>query len=105
MLKELNIPITEHDKLPDIILYDRIDNRLYLFEAVTSHGPMTPKRLFELDNMLKQCTLNKTYVTAFPDFAEFRKHITEIAWETDVWVVEVPDHIIHYNGRRRLDSK
>lgn len=104
-LAELNIPISEHDKLPDIILYDDKDRRLYLFEAVTSHGPVTPKRLIELENKFKDCILNKTYVTAFPDFAEFRKHITEIAWETDVWVLEVPDHIIHYNGRRHLDSK
>lgn len=103
-LKDLGIPITEHDKLPDVIIYDSNKKLLYLFEAVTSHGPMTPKRVFELDDMLKNCIVNKVYATAFPDFAEFRKHIAEIAWETDVWVIEVPDHIIHYNGRRHLNS-
>ena len=24
--------------------------------------------------------------------------INHIAWETEVWIVENPDHMIHYNG-------
>ena len=32
----------------------------------------------------------------------FRKFATEIAWETEVWVSEQPDHIIHFNGERFL---
>ena len=31
---------------------------------------------------------------------EFRKHIRNIAWETEVWIMEMPDHMIHYNGDR-----
>ncbi len=104
-LTELGISITEHDKLPDVILYEHEKTRLYLFEAVTSHGPMTPKRVIELEEMLKDCKIKKIFVTAFPSFAEFRKHITDIAWDTDVWVMEVPDHIIHYNGRSNLSSQ
>ncbi len=101
-LADLKIPITEHDKLPDVIAYDGHEKTLYLFEAVTSHGPMTPKRVMELEEILRECNVKKVYVTAFPNFTEFRKNISDIAWETDVWVVEVPDHIIHYNGRRHL---
>ncbi|MCI5162498.1 MAG: hypothetical protein D3917_10885 [Candidatus Electrothrix sp. AX5] len=42
------------------------------------------------------------YVTAFPDRAEFRKNATDIAWETEVWIAENPDHMIHFNGDRFL---
>jgi type II restriction enzyme len=101
-LADLKIPISEHDKLPDVIIFDSHEKILYLFEAVTSHGPMNPKRVMELEDMLKECNVKKIYMTAFPDFAEFRRNITDIAWDTDVWVAEVPDHIIHYNGRSRL---
>ena len=97
-LKELGIPITEHSKLPDVVLYDRKRNWLYLIEAVTSHGPVSPKRIFELEELLKDCKLGKVYVTAFPDFSEFKKHSTNIAWETEVWVVDFPEHMIHFNG-------
>jgi type II restriction enzyme len=103
-LIELGIPVTEHDKLPDIILYLR-HNWLYLIEVVTSHGPMTPKRLIELNEMLRNCIAGKIFVTAFPSFAEFRKHIRNIAWETEVWIAEVPDHLIHFNGDRFLGPR
>ena len=26
----------------------------------------------------------------------------EIAWETEVWVADAPDHLIHFNGERFL---
>lgn len=51
--RALNIPLTRHDKLPDVILYDEQRQWLYLIEAVTSHGPVTPKRRVELDEMLQ----------------------------------------------------
>jgi len=102
---ELNIPLTRHDKLPDVILYDQQRQWLYLIEAVTSHGPVTPKRQVELDDMLKDCLAGLIYVSAFPDFITFRNFLTEIAWETEVWLSELPDHMIHYNGDRFMGPR
>jgi type II restriction enzyme len=99
---KLHIPITEHDKLPDVMLYDAKRERLVLVEAVTSHGPMTPKRVRELRLMLSGCPVQPIFVTAFPDFAEYRKNMKDIAWETEVWIAEIPGHLIHYNGDRFL---
>ena len=99
-LLEIGIPITEHSKLPDVVLFDREKNWLYLIEAVTSHGPVSPKRVVELEELLKDCKVGKVYVTAFPDFSEFKKHSTNIAWDTEVWLVDFPEHMIHFNGDR-----
>ena len=99
-LVEIGIPMSQHDKLPDVILLDTARDWLFLVEAVTSHGPMSPKRIHELEEMLINCKLGKVYVTAFPDFVEFKKHSGQIAWETEVWIVENPDHMIHYNGNK-----
>lgn len=101
-LESLGIPLTEHDKLPDVVLFDEKRNWLVLVEAVTSHGPMSPKRVQELETMLSKCPAGPVYVSAFPDMAEFRKHLANIAWETEVWIVEISDHIIHFNGERFL---
>ena len=79
--RELNIPLTRHDKLPDVILYDAARRWLYLVEAVTSHGPVTPKRRVELEMMLADCPAGRIYVSAFPDFATFRRFLAEIAWD------------------------
>jgi hypothetical protein len=104
-LTTLGIPVTAHDKLPDIILHDTAREWLFLIEVVISHGPMTPKRVHKLTDMLRQCTVGKVFVTAFSTFAEFRKHIKSIAWETEVWIAEVNDHLIHFNGDRFLGPR
>lgn len=101
-LAELGVPITMHDKLPDIILYNKTKNVLYLLEAVTSHGPISHKRLFELEKLLKNSTAKRVYISAFLDFAEYGRHKSKISWETEVWIAEVPEHMIHYNGDERM---
>lgn len=97
-LTKLGVPITTHDKLPDIILYEESRNRLHLIEAVTSHGPVSHKRLFEMEHLLKDCSMKRSYVSAFLNFAEYKRHTLQIAWDTEVWIAEVPEHMIHYNG-------
>lgn len=104
-LKELGIPIDQHSKLPDVVIYDTTRNWLFLIEAVTSHGPVSPKRIVELEEFLKDCKVGKVYVTAFPDMTEFKKHSNNIAWETEVWLMEVPDHMIHFNGDRFMGPR
>lgn len=104
-LAKLGIAISEHSKLPDVILYLSARNWLYLIEVVTSHGPMTPKRIIELNEWLADCPAGKIFVTAFPSFAEFRKHLRDIAWDTEVWIAEAPEHLIHFNGDRFLGPR
>ena len=102
LLREIGVPLTTHDKLPDVILYSRERNWVFLIEAVTSHGPVSPKRKHEMEEILSACTAKRVYVSAFPDFTEFKKHLTNIAWETEVWIAELPDHMIHFNGDKFL---
>ncbi len=105
MLTKLGIPIDQHSKLPDVVIYDPAKNWLYLIEAVTSHGPVTPKRIVELEEFLKNCEAGKIYVSAFPDFGEFKRHTSNLAWETEVWIVEHPDHMIHFNGEKFMGPR
>lgn len=73
--------------------------------TVTSHGPVNPKRVEELQSTLKDCTATRVYVSAFPDFRQFKQHVDKIAWETEVWLAEIPDHLIHSNGDKFLGPK
>jgi type II restriction enzyme len=104
-MSEIGIPIDQHSKLPDVVLYDKDKNWLYLIEAVTSHGPVSPKRIVELEQMLENCNAGKIYVTAFPDFKEFKKWSSKIAWETEIWICEMPSHMIHFNGDRFMGPR
>lgn len=101
-LEALGVPPMSHDKLPDVVVYDDKREWLFLIEAVTSHGPVSPKRWIELEKALESCKVGRVYVTAFPSAAEFRRYAADIAWETEVWISENPDHMIHFNGDRFL---
>lgn len=101
-LQRLGIIMGEHEKLPDIILYRKCKNWIYFIEAVTTVGPISPKRILEIEDISKKCKAGKVYVTAFKDLATYRKFSTELAWETEVWVSEFPNHMIHLNGSKFL---
>jgi adenine-specific DNA-methyltransferase len=102
---KLGIPVFNHDKLPDVVLYDENRNWLYLIEAVTSHGPISPKRQLELEKFLNDCSAGLIFVTAFPDFNTFKSFADNIAYETEVWIADRPTHLIHFNGDRLLGPR
>jgi hypothetical protein len=104
-LEELGITITLHDKLPDIILYDEEKDWIYLIEAVTSVGPMSPRRIIEINEITAGSKSGKIFVTAFPDRKTFKKFYEELAWDTEVWIAENPDHLVHLNGDRFLGPR
>lgn len=104
-LSELGFEITLHDKMPDVVLYREDKHWIYFVESVTSVGPMDPKRIIEIESMTGNVTAGKIYVTAFLDFATFKKYSEQLAWETEVWIANMPDHMIHLNGDKFLGPR
>ncbi len=101
-LKALKFFELEHGELPDILAYAKSKNWLYLIEAVHSSGPISPLRLVELQRLAKDCTADLVFVTAFLNRDTFRKFAPDIAWETEVWIADAPDHLIHFDGDKFL---
>lgn len=101
-LSELGVEVEPHGKMPDVIVYDKTRNWLFMVEAVTSHGPISPKRREELERIFSSSKAGIVYVTAFLDRASMVTYLREISWETEVWVAESPSHMIHFNGERFL---
>ncbi len=104
-LKELGFEITLHDKMPDVVLYNEEKDWLYFVESVTSVGPMDPKRIIEISSMTAKVKAGKIFVTAFLDFSTYKKFSESLAWETEVWIAEMPDHMIHLNGDKFLGPR
>lgn len=104
-LTELGFEITLHDKMPDVVLYREDKNWIYFVESVTSVGPMDPKRILEITEMTQGVTAGKIFVTAFFDFKTYKKFSDELAWETEVWIAEMPEHMIHLNGDKFLGPR
>ena len=101
-LLELGFDISLHDKMPDVVLYSEENNWIYFIEAVTSVGPMSQKRVNEINVMTEIIEAGKIFITAFLDMKVFKKFSEEIAWETEIWVASFPDHMIHMNGDKFL---
>lgn len=104
-LYEIGVQMTEHDKLPDVVLYQPDKKWVFFIEAVTSVGPMSPKRIIEIEDITKECGCGKIYVTAFPDIKTYKKFASDLAWETEVWIADNPDHMIHLNGDKFLGPR
>jgi type II restriction enzyme len=99
--EKIGLALDEHGKMPDCIFYLESRNWLIFVESVTSHGPIDSKRKIEL-NRLFDTSLTNVYVTAFPNRQIFIKFVSEIAWETEVWLSDNPSHLIHFNGDKFL---
>ena len=103
-LEKLNFFELSHDQLPDIIAFSEKNNWLYLIEAVHSSGPMSETRVLELKKMLKDCKAELIFVTSFLKRTEFKKWMLDVAWETEVWIADNPDHLVHFNGHKFLGA-
>lgn len=101
-LASLGVKVDSHGKMPDVIVYYTAKNWLILIEAVTSHGPVDAKRHQELRELFAASSAGLVFVTTFLSRAAMAKYLRDIAWETEVWVAEAPDHLIHFNGERFL---
>jgi adenine-specific DNA-methyltransferase len=101
-LKALGVAVEAHGKMPDVLVYHEAKGWLVLIEAVTSHGPVNPKRHQELKELFKDCKAGLVFVTAFLSRRDLVRYLGDIAWETEVWVAESPSHLIHFNGERFL---
>jgi hypothetical protein len=101
-LAVLGVEIEEHGKMPDVVVYYTEKNWLVLIEAVTSHGPVNPKRRHELEKLFGGSQAGLVYVTAFLDRRTLLRYLDDISWETEVWIAESPTHLIHFNGSRFL---
>jgi hypothetical protein len=99
-LASLGCQLDSHGKFPDVIIHSIEKSWLFLVEAVTTHGPVDPKRHKELAEVFRPVKSGLVYVTAFLDRKSMNKFTKEISWQTEVWVADSPSHLIHFDGER-----
>lgn len=101
-LAALGVTLDSAAKIPDVIVHHTAKNWLLLIEAVTSAGPVDGKRRKELKDLFAGCKAGLVFVTAFENRRSMQSFVSQIAWESEVWIAEDPDHMIHFNGERFL---
>ena len=101
-LTALGVTLDSAAKIPDVIVHYCTKNWLLLIEAVTSAGPVDGKRRKELKDLFSGCKAGLVFVTAFENRRTMQTFVSHIAWESEVWIADDPDHMIHFNGERFL---
>lgn len=101
-MRELGVRLSPAAKIPDVIVYDQKRNWLLLIEAVASAGPVDGKRRKELKELFAGCKAGLVFVTCFETRKAMQGFLSQIAWESEVWIADDPDHLIHFNGERYL---
>jgi len=101
-LAKLGIKLDSAAKMPDVVVHDIRRNWLILIEAVTNTGPVDGKRRMELKQLFKGSKAGLVFVTAFETRKTMQSFVSQISWESEVWIAEAPDHLIHFNGERFL---
>ncbi|HWB59051.1 MAG TPA: BsuBI/PstI family type II restriction endonuclease [Chthoniobacteraceae bacterium] len=101
-LKNLGVIVAPAAKMPDVIVHDTRRNWLLLIEAVTSAGPVDFKRRAELKELFGGCKAGLVFVTAFENRRAMQSFAAQISWESEVWIADNPDHMVHFNGERFL---
>ncbi|SRR6266446_2222887 len=101
-LEKLRVKIPSPGKMPDVLVHDPKRNWLLLIEAVATAGPIDGKRRKELKDLFMGCSAGLVFVTAFDSRETMRGFLSQISWESEVWVADDPDHLIHFDGERFL---
>lgn len=100
--QKLGITIDSAAKMPDVVVHDPRRNWLVIGEAVTSAGVVDGKRRRELKRLFAGFPNGLVFVTAFETREAMSRFLGQVSWETEVWIAEDPDHVIHFNGERFL---
>ena len=101
-LQALGVTVDVHGKMPDVVIHHVEKDWLVLIEAVTSHGPVDAKRREELAVLFQGARSGLVYVTAFLTRSDMTRYISDVSWETEVWIREAGTHLIHFDGKRFL---
>jgi hypothetical protein len=102
-LRDLGVGQRQLRELPNVVIHSPQKSRLALIDIAILRGPMTQERRSALADAFRGCrNAGLVFVSAFANRNAMRSFVSQISWETEVWVASDPDHMIHFNGERFL---
>lgn len=98
VLRSLGMTSNASAKYPDVILFSRELNWLFLFDIVISGVVIDEQRSAEIADLFSPATTGIVQMTVFRDRSTLAQHLEQINWQTEVWLADEPEHLIHFNG-------
>ena len=101
-LERIGVSLPPRGKEPDLIVWMEDRGWLFLMEACSTHGPVDVTRKRELKTLFSHCEHEIIYVSCFPSRKVMQGYLGDLAWETEAWCADTPDHMIHLDGEKFL---
>lgn len=80
-----------------------VDKLLDIFVSIGIPVENTDRKL---ERMAKACMavgqIRRSF-TVFENKNIFKQKAKDIAWETEVWIADSPEHLVHFNGYKFLE--
>jgi hypothetical protein len=73
-----------------------------IIESVYTTNPVTKIRHLDLERITEGAKYPRVYVSVFRNRQALREHLLDISWETEVWLVDEPDHLLHFDGDKYI---
>ena len=102
-LSSLGIAQLNRETLPDILAHEPERNWLYVIEAVHSSNPIDKMRHLALRRLTESSSAERLFISAFATADTFGRFSKQISWETEVWIADSPEHLIHFDGDKYLE--
>lgn len=99
-LNKIGVTLPPRGKEPDLIVWREDKNWLYLMEACSTHGPVDVTRKNELLELFGGYGHDLIFISCFPNRKIMQGYLSDLAWETEAWCADTPDHMIHLNGEK-----
>jgi BsuBI/PstI restriction endonuclease domain/BsuBI/PstI restriction endonuclease HTH domain len=111
LIASIGLRIDRAKLLPDILLFDLEAGRelLVFVEVVATDGPISESRkqaLLEIAEGARISPERIAFVTAYRDRGDpaFKKTFGTLAWNTLVWFMSEPDHVVVLRGKTTLSK-
>jgi hypothetical protein len=112
LISSMGLKIDHSKLLPDIVLFDlEFGKELLVFvEVVATDGPISESRRKDLLKIAADARISPhriAFVTAYRDRSEpaFKKTFGSIAWDTLVWFMAEPDHVMVLRQKPALENR
>ncbi|HYG63728.1 MAG TPA: BsuBI/PstI family type II restriction endonuclease [Thermoanaerobaculia bacterium] len=112
LIARLGLRIDKATLLPDIILFDLAEGRelLVFVEVVATDGPISESRRQALLTAAEGARIlpaRIAFVTAYWDRSHqaFRKSFESLAWNTLVWFMTEPEHVVMLREKPELEKR
>ncbi|HEX5483641.1 MAG TPA: BsuBI/PstI family type II restriction endonuclease [Terriglobia bacterium] len=99
-LRSLGVAVEKQKVLPNVVVHYTRRNWLFLIEAITRHRAVNTNRVTELRALFGRTKVGLVFVTVLFNRRTLSRHLEDVAWGTNVWAADAPDHMIHFNGDR-----